>query len=233
MTKNTMTALCILMMLLILISFVYLVRNNNGNREEKRIIVACVGDSITYGSGVRAHRGTQSYPARLQQLLGDSFQVLNYGLPGRTLLSSGDRPYIQEMNYRKSQAVQADIYILMLGTNDSKPFNWNQQRYRKELSEFVQRYKETARVSRVILMQPPKAFSVNGKIKFEITDKTIANEIHNIIAETGKQQGCEVLDLYELTKKHPEWYADGVHPNERGNREIAEVIAKKVRSEYP
>ena len=36
-----------------------------------RVRVACIGDSITYGSGIEA-RDRNSYPAQLQQLLGDA-----------------------------------------------------------------------------------------------------------------------------------------------------------------
>lgn len=46
--------------------------------------VACLGDSITAGARVDAAR--QSYPARLQNLLGDEFDVRNFGLGSATLI---------------------------------------------------------------------------------------------------------------------------------------------------
>ncbi|MEY4378897.1 MAG: hypothetical protein RLZ85_778, partial [Verrucomicrobiota bacterium] len=50
-------------------------------RAAEPIKVACVGDSITLGSG--AQKG-KSYPAQLQGLLGDGYQVGNFGVSGRT-----------------------------------------------------------------------------------------------------------------------------------------------------
>src|SRR6056297_1224323 len=50
------------------------------------IRVACLGDSITAGARVDAK--SESYPARLQELLGDNFEVRNFGIGGATLLKS-------------------------------------------------------------------------------------------------------------------------------------------------
>ena len=41
------------------------------------IKVACVGNSITYGIGVK-DREHDSYPSQLQRMLGDSYQVGNF-----------------------------------------------------------------------------------------------------------------------------------------------------------
>src|SRR5579863_8364775 len=54
------------------------------------IRIACVGDSITAGLGVATGK---SYPSQLQALLGDKWQVQNFGVSGRTLLKKGDHPY--------------------------------------------------------------------------------------------------------------------------------------------
>ena len=51
---------------------------------QQRIKVACVGNSITYGTGL-ADRATQSYPVQLQKLLGEHYEVENFGKPGATL----------------------------------------------------------------------------------------------------------------------------------------------------
>lgn len=56
------------------------------------IKIACAGDSITEGAGL-SNPSTQSYPARLQKLLGTNYNVRNFGGSGRTLLKKGDFPY--------------------------------------------------------------------------------------------------------------------------------------------
>src|SRR5579885_3646478 len=68
-------------------------------RADDKIRVACVGDSITYGAGIK-DREHNSYPAQLQKLLGDGYEVRNFGVNGRTLLSKGDLPYVKERTYQ-------------------------------------------------------------------------------------------------------------------------------------
>src|SRR5882757_6805569 len=63
-----------------------------GPADAAAINVACVGDSITYGSGA-SDPATKSYPAVLAGLLGGGYAVGNFGHGGTTLLKSGDFPY--------------------------------------------------------------------------------------------------------------------------------------------
>ena len=74
--------------------------------------VACVGDSITEGLGTDPGR---SYPEQLQKLLGDRWEVGNFGISARTLLRKGDLPYWNESIFRKAQAFQPNIVIIMKG----------------------------------------------------------------------------------------------------------------------
>ena len=64
----------------------------------QKIKVACVGNSITYGSGV-ANREVNAYPVKLQGMLGDKYEVGNFGKPGATLLNKGHRPYTQQQEF--------------------------------------------------------------------------------------------------------------------------------------
>ena len=69
--------------------------------QQHRIKVACIGNSITYGYGL-PDRATQSYPVQLQKMLGESYQVENFGKSGATLLNKGHRPYMQQDEYHRS-----------------------------------------------------------------------------------------------------------------------------------
>ena len=71
-----------------------------GAQETEKIKIACIGNSITYGSGIK-DRANDSYPAVLNRLLGkDRYDVRNYGVGARTLLNKGDHPYMKEQAYR-------------------------------------------------------------------------------------------------------------------------------------
>lgn len=67
---------------------------------QKRVKVACVGNSITYGYTL-PNPATDSYPSQLQQLLGETYEVGNFGKSGATLLNKGHRPYMQQEEFKK------------------------------------------------------------------------------------------------------------------------------------
>ena len=87
------------------------------------IRVACVGNSITYGYGI-ADREHDSYPAQLQALLGEGYEVGNFGRSGATLLYRGHRPYVEMPEFRQAMDFRGDIVVMHLGINDTDPRDW-------------------------------------------------------------------------------------------------------------
>ena len=81
------------------------------------IVVSCVGDSITKGSGA-SNVNVTAYPAVLQRLLGKRFRVHNFGVGGTTVLKKSSFPYWSTMAYQESLVIKPDIVIAMWGTND-------------------------------------------------------------------------------------------------------------------
>jgi len=93
------------------------------NLYAQKIKVACVGNSVTAGY-LLAQPEKQAYPAQLQQLLGDGYQVGNFGHSGATLLKKGHNPYFKTKAFREALNFKADIAIIHLGLNDTDPRNW-------------------------------------------------------------------------------------------------------------
>ena len=79
--------------------------------EEGQIKVACVGDSITYGHGIK-NWPKNNYPVLLQNLLGDGYHVNSYGVSGRAVQDNSDQPYRALPHYEESVAYDADIIVL-------------------------------------------------------------------------------------------------------------------------
>ena len=135
-----------MVVLLVAIVLLFAVLFNSGmfGGTDSRIHISCVGDSLTYGSGVLKTREIDSYPAQLQARLGTSYLVSNFGLRNATASASADLPYIESEQYKESLKSNPDIVILMLGTNDTKTQNWNASEYRKGLTDLVETYKKLA-----------------------------------------------------------------------------------------
>ena len=71
--------------------------------EAQKIKVACVGNSVTFGYGL-ANPAEDAYPAQLQKLLGEGYEVGNFGKSGATLLSKGHRPYILQKEFEDANS---------------------------------------------------------------------------------------------------------------------------------
>ena len=83
---------------------------------QDKIKIACIGNSIT--------EGVDNYPTPLARMLGDQYEVGNFGKWGHTLLRRGDHPYMSTDAFINAQKFQPNVVIIKLGTNDSKPENW-------------------------------------------------------------------------------------------------------------
>lgn len=90
---------------------------------QEPIKVACIGNSITYGACLD-DREHDAYPAQLQRMLGNSYEVGNFGKSGATLLLRGHRPYMQQEEYRQAVNFNPDIAVIHLGINDTDPRDW-------------------------------------------------------------------------------------------------------------
>ena len=200
--------------------------------NESKKHIACIGDSVTFGNGVFPFQNSLSYPAYLGKLVKPDYQVLNYGLSGRTLMDEGDHPYTKEKFFEVSHDVNADIYTIMLGSNDSKSYNWqyageNGEKFKEELIEFAKSYINLENSPKVYLMQPPKAH----KQAFHIDNDIIKNDIYRIYKEVSEELHTGLIDIYSLTESHSEWFMDGVHPNKQGDQAIAEYIYSVIKEE--
>ena len=190
--------------------------------------IACVGDSITYGFGVSDY-GNKNYPKQLDTLLGDGFCVNNYGHSGATAQRHGDQPYYEYSEYEESLEFDADILILMMGTNDSKPYNWiDEATFKSEYINLINAYKEQNPDIRVILCTPATSYMVEenaeGLTSFDISPER-CDLIAEIVRGIADEYGYELVDINVATKNNPALFVDDlVHPNTDGATHIAKTI---------
>ena len=196
--------------------------------KKDAVRVACIGNSITDGFGIdmASQRG---YPAQLQQLLGNDYHVKNFGVSGRTMLNKGDLPYQNELAWRDALAFRPDIVIIKLGTNDSKPENWQYNKgFKDDLQQMVDALQANKNNPRIILCTPIPAF----KPTWNINDSVIVHGITPIINKVAKKNKLQVIDLHTLyANDGDKMIADGIHPDARGARRMAEIIAEQLKKE--
>ena len=182
--------------------------------------VACIGNSITFGAGIR-NRSRDSYPSVLARMLGDSYWVKNFGVSARTMLNKGDHPYMNEPAYKNALAFNPNIVVIKLGTNDSKSFNWKYKAdFMKDAQTMINAFKGLPSQPKIYLCYPSKAYLTGDGIN----DDIISKEIIPMIKKLAKKNDLSVIDLHTAMDGMPELFPDRIHPNEKG----AQVMAKAV-----
>ena len=178
--------------------------------------VACVGDSITQGSGTKGN----PYPKQLQELLGEKWKVGNFGKSGRTLMDKGDFPYMSEKVYQDALAMKPDVVIIMLGTNDTKKQNWqHKDTFYGDYTKLVKSFQELESKPRIYVCRP---CPVIGKGGFGITEAGVQEQIPQI-DKLAEEMNLGVIDMYAALEKTPELIPDRVHPNAAGAGKMAEA----------
>lgn len=198
---------------------------------QKPIKVACVGNSITYGSGLQ-HRETEAFPVLLQQMLGNDYQVGNFGKPGATLLYHGHRPYVQQEEFQKAMQFKGDIVVIHLGINDTDPRDWPNYR-----DEFVKDYLSLIDSFRVanpkarILIAKMTPLSVRHH-RFESGTRDWHQQIQVAIERVAKYANVELFDFFEPLYPFSSYLKDAVHPDKDGHQIMAKTVYAALTGNY-
>lgn len=198
---------------------------------QKRIKVACVGNSITYGYTL-PNPATDSYPSQLQQLLGDTYEVGNFGKSGATLLNKGHRPYMQQEEFKKALAFAGDIVVIHLGINDTDPRDWPNYR-----DHFVKDYLALIDSFRVV---NPKCHIIIARLtpiadrhpRFESGTRDWHGEIQQSIGTIAKYAGVQLMDFHAPLYPYPYLLPDAVHPNVEGAGILAKTVYSAITGDF-
>jgi len=185
--------------------------------------VICVGDSITEGYGLACQSKT-GYPVMLDSILGPAYAVLNSGRSATTLQKKGDFPYWICKEFSNVFAYQPNIIVVMLGTNDTKPYNWHADRYEKDYQALIDTFRTIPTNPKIYLCLPVPVF----KTKWGINDSTIVHGVIPIVQKLATSNHLPVIDLYHQMQNQGANFPDSIHPNEKAVKVMAAIIAKEI-----
>ena len=198
---------------------------------QKKIRVACGGNSITYGYTL-PDREQNAYPFKLQKMLGDAYEVGNFGHSGATLLNKGHRPYTKVKEYEQALAFAGDIVVIHLGINDTDPRNWPNYQ-----DEFIGDYRSLIRDFR---KANPKARILIARMtplsdrhrRYESGTRDWHEQIQEAIACVARAEKVQMINFFEPLHPYPYILEDAVHPNVEGAQMLAEIVYKGITGNY-
>lgn len=179
------------------------------NCAAKPIRVACVGDSITQGSG---------YPYKLHLLLGSNYTVGNFGVSGSTVSVNSTLPYMSQPEFQKAKDFHPDIVIIMLGTNDANPeISYSEDSFETDYSQLVTAFEQLDGRQLIWVVKSPPIFTNNSSYNNTYLASTVLPQIDTL----AKQMSLPTVDVYSALGNHSDYFMDGVHPDSNGAALIA------------
>jgi lysophospholipase L1-like esterase len=187
--------------------------------------ITCVGNSITEGSGV-GNPTYDAYPVQVGSMFGEGYEVKNSGVSSRTMLKHGDYPIWNEAKFADGIAFLPNFVTILLGTNDSKPYNWiYKDEYVPDYLAMIDTFAALPTHPQIFLGYPPPAFSG----AFDIRDSIITADIIPMIAQVSAERGSlPIIDFYNKMIGMSAAFPDGIHPNVEGHVAMAKIVYEAI-----
>lgn len=212
--KRKIKLLAIAVVAIVLVASIAALAQTLGTKNSaNKIRVACVGDSITRGSG---------YPTKLQLLLGSNYDVGNFGVDGSTVSLSSTKPYMNQSAYQNALVFNPNIVIIMLGTNDANPtvmpYNGT---FEDDYTTLVNSFQTLDSKPQVYVAESPPVQNSSKILSASDFSQTVLPHIQDV----AQNLSLPTIDVYDSFQNHSDFFMDGVHPDSDGATLIACDVA--------
>jgi MYXO-CTERM domain-containing protein len=177
--------------------------------------IACVGASTTSGDGSTAGH---HYPDELQRLEGGAAEVKNFGVSGTTMLRAVSASYWNTPALGQALAYVPDVVIIWFGGNDAKPENWTAHK-----AEFLGDYEAMIHMFQA-LPSHPRTYVVLSLLTRDtegIPKAVVDAEVIPLCRQAAAETGSGIVDVHDDLAAHPEYFPDGIHPDDMGTVAVA------------
>lgn len=193
--------------------------------------VACIGDSVTAGY-LLSDAANESYPSQLQILMGNNYEVKNFGHSGATLLKKGHKPYYKTKEYTDAIAYRPDIAIIHLGLNDTDPRNWPnyKEEFDADYSSLIDTLKKQNPAVKIYICRLSPIFNEHSRFKSGTRDWFWQIQSH--IPKIAKANQVGLIDFHEKLYKRPDLFPDALHPTKEGATILAKTVYEHITQNY-
>lgn len=198
---------------------------------QKKIKVACVGNSVTYGAGID-NREVNSYPAQLQRMLGEDYEVMNFGKSGATLLNKGHRPYREQEEYKAALDFAGDLIVIHLGLNDTDPRNWPNYRdnFVADYLSLIESFRKVNPACKIWICRMTPISHRHPRFKSGTRDWYWMEQA--TIEEIASLGNTGLIDLQAGLYNRPDLLPDALHPTAEGAGILAKTICQELTGNY-
>lgn len=202
--------------------------------------VLCFGDSNTWGYvPLTAERLIRSarWPGILQKSLGESYNIIEEGLNGRTTVF--DEPFRGGRNARTTlpavleSHAPLNLLIILLGTNDLKHhLNASAQESARGISALLQialnsPFSFHKGDPKILLIAPPKFGCLSELMAHHFEGAvTRSADLAAQYQQTCTQFGCSFIDCNQVASAGE----DGIHLNAQGHQKLAMTLLPVIKS---
>jgi len=187
--------------------------------------VVCFGDSITHGAKVNGHSWVY--------LLAKEHKSVNFINAGRNGRKTSDK---KELLPVLNKYPDADYYIIFLGVNDLKNGNDSMVNQCVENMEWmINKIKDTDKKAKIVILAPTD-INVNNMSQLNVNKKYNENTKSSLVKlemkykELAKEDKIGFISLLKTVS--PPNYVDGLHPDEKGQQQIADGVWKGLIKLY-
>lgn len=188
------------------------------------IKIACVGNSITEGYGNSSQRS--AWPAQLERLLGNGYQVGNFGKSGFCMGKNTDTSFWTTSNFTNAKDMNPDILIIALGTNDANPSRWGSTggEFKQDYLDMIEAFRNNGRNPIIFCALAPPHFPYATSN----WNANIQNYLNPTIKSVAEETGSYILDFSTLLRNRAELFPDNLHPNDEGAAVMAQYIKEQI-----
>jgi acyl-CoA thioesterase-1 len=199
----------------------------HGARAGAKTKIACVGASTTSGDGSSAGH---HYPDELQRLVAPDGEVKNFGVSGTTMLRNVSASYWKTPALGQALAYVPDVVIIWFGGNDAKPENWTAHK-----GEFLGDYESMLQMFQA-LPSHPRTYVVLSLLTRDtegIPKAVVDGEVIPLVRQAAADTGSGIVNVHDDLVGHPEYFPDGIHPNDVGTVAVAKLVYAALNAPLP
>lgn len=214
-----------------MLTFLFFVFSFHSNAQNPVVKIACVGNSVTYGYGLK-DPATNSYPSLLQQTFGGKYVVGNFGHSGATLLRKGHNPYYKTKAFSDMLQFKPDIAVIHLGLNDTDPRNFPNYRdaFISDYSWLIDTIKKTNPGVKIYICSLTPIFSDHPRFVSSTYDWYWI--LQQKIKEVATIHNLSLIDLNGALFNRPDLFPDQLHPIEEGATIIANTVYQNLTGNF-